>query len=89
MGWSYRKSLSFGPLRLNLSKSGVGYSVGVPGFRTGIRSDGRRYVRAGIPGTGLGYRAEGRAVQQAGCLMTIAALGAGAGSLAWALTRFA
>ena len=29
MGWYLRKSFSFGPLRLNLSKSGLGYSFGV------------------------------------------------------------
>ena len=33
MGFYIRKSLSAGPFRFNLSKSGVGVSVGVPGFR--------------------------------------------------------
>jgi Protein of unknown function (DUF4236) len=28
MGFFYRKSVNFGPFRVNLSKSGVGYSVG-------------------------------------------------------------
>ncbi len=28
MGLFYRKSVNFGPFRVNLSKSGVGYSVG-------------------------------------------------------------
>jgi len=32
MGFFYRKSLNFGPFRVNLSKSGVGYSVGGKGF---------------------------------------------------------
>ena len=31
MGWSWRRSKSFGPVRLNFSKSGVGVSVGVRG----------------------------------------------------------
>jgi hypothetical protein len=32
MGFFYRKSVNFGPFRVNLSKSGVGYSVGGRGF---------------------------------------------------------
>lgn len=44
-----------GPLRLNLSKAGVGLSVGVTGGRVGIRgSDGRLYLHAGREG--LYYR---------------------------------
>lgn len=56
MGFYYRKSVSVGPFRVNVSKSGVGYSVGGRGFRTGISGAGRRYTTFGIPGTGLGYR---------------------------------
>lgn len=37
MGFSYRKSVSLGPFRFNLSKSGVGMSTGIRGFRVGIR----------------------------------------------------
>lgn len=55
MGWSFRKSFSFGPLRVNLSKSGVGFSFGMPGLRAGMSSTGRKYVSAGIPGTGVRY----------------------------------
>jgi len=36
MGFVYRKSVSLGPFRVNLSKSGVGLSVGGKGFRTGL-----------------------------------------------------
>lgn len=43
MGWNLRRSVNFGPLRLNLSKSGVGYSVGVRGLRVGKDSAGRNY----------------------------------------------
>ena len=32
MGFSYRKSVNLGPFRVNLSKSGFGYSVGGRGF---------------------------------------------------------
>lgn len=33
MGFNFRKSVKIGPARVNLSKSGVGYSVGAGGFR--------------------------------------------------------
>jgi hypothetical protein len=29
MGWYFRRAIGFGPFRLNLSKSGLGWSVGV------------------------------------------------------------
>jgi hypothetical protein len=53
MAWRFRRSLKLGPLKLNLSKSGVGYSVGVRGFRVGKDAKGRSYTAASIPGTGL------------------------------------
>lgn len=56
MGWSFRRSVSFGPLRVNIGSRGVGYSIGGPGFRMGVRANGRRYVSSGIPGTGLRYQ---------------------------------
>lgn len=43
-------------LRLNLSKSGIGISAGVPGLRVGVDSRGKGYTNAGIPGTGLSVR---------------------------------
>jgi hypothetical protein len=42
MGLFYRKSVNFGPFRVNLSGSGVGYSVGGRGLRVGKSSRGRR-----------------------------------------------
>lgn len=33
MGFNFRKSIKVGPARVNLSKSGVGYSVGAGGLR--------------------------------------------------------
>lgn len=33
MGFNFRKSIKIGPARVNLSKSGVGYSVGAGGVR--------------------------------------------------------
>jgi hypothetical protein len=62
MGWYLRKSFSFGPLRLNLSKSGLGYSFGVKGARIGTGPRGnyihmgryglyyRQYFNPGTPG---------------------------------------
>jgi len=43
MAWGFRKSFGFGPFRLNLSKGGVGASVGVRGARVGINSRGKGY----------------------------------------------
>jgi hypothetical protein len=48
-----RKSISAGPFRFNLSKSGVGLSVGVKGLRVGTGPRGH-YVHAGLGG--LYYR---------------------------------
>src|ERR1039458_8253406 len=53
MGWYLRKSFSFGPLRLNLSKSGLGYSFGVKGARIGTGPRGN-YIHMGR--YGLYYR---------------------------------
>jgi hypothetical protein len=71
MGWSYRKSVNLGPFRVNLSKSGVGYSVGGKDFRVGVNPRGRRYEALTIPGTGLHYRSSGSEKargQASGCL---------------------
>jgi len=56
MPWYLRKSVSIGPVRFNLSKSGIGTSVGVKGFRVGIRPNGTSYLHAGR--YGLYYRQE-------------------------------
>jgi hypothetical protein len=76
MGWSYRKSASFGPFRINLSKSGIGYSVGGRGFRTGVSSRGRHYQSFSLPGTGIRYLSSSKQ----GCLVVLALL-SGIGSL--------
>jgi hypothetical protein len=41
---------------INLSKSGVGVSVGTKGLRAGIDSKRRLYTNASLPGTGLSWR---------------------------------
>ena len=55
MGWRFRKTVIQGPFRWNLSKKGIGWSLGVPGLRYGISSTGQQYVSVGIPGTGFYY----------------------------------
>lgn len=74
MGFYYRKSISLGPFRVNVGKSGVGYSVGVPGARTGVSSRGKRYTTFGLPGTGIGYRTSSSPTSGKGCLLIVIAL---------------
>ncbi len=71
MGFYYRKSVTIGPFRVNVGRSGVGYSIGGRGFRTGVSSQGRRYSTFSVPGTGLGYRAEHKGL---GCLLVAGVL---------------
>ncbi len=66
MGFYYRKSISAGPFRVNLGRSGIGYSIGGKGFRTGVSSRGRTYTNMSIPGTGIGYRAS-----RSGCMFAL------------------
>src|SRR5262245_24322162 len=47
MPWYFRKSFSIGPLRLNLSKRGLGWSAGVKGARLGVDASGKPYVGGG------------------------------------------
>ena len=70
MGWSFRKSARLGPFRVNLSKSGVGYSVGGRGFRVGTNAKGQRYSTFSIPGTGLRYQ---KNLPGSGCAVLLAA----------------
>jgi Protein of unknown function (DUF4236)/DnaJ domain len=49
VGWYFRRSIGFGPFRVNLSKSGIGWSVGVRGARVGTGPHGN-YVRIGRDG---------------------------------------
>lgn len=55
MGFKVRKSYKFGPAKINVSKSGVGYSVGGKGFRYTKKAGGGYRTTASIPGTGLSY----------------------------------
>ena len=83
MGWQFRKSVNLGPFRVNLSKSGIGYSLGGAGFRTGVSAGGRRYSSIGIPGTGLRYLKSGGG-PASGCLPVVVGL---IGLAAWGIRK--
>ena len=56
MGLRFRKSINIGKfLRINFSKSGIGYSVGVPGARLSRSAKGDTKTTYSIPGTGISY----------------------------------
>jgi hypothetical protein len=56
MGMRYRKSINLGGgFRINISKSGVGYSWGMKGFRYTKTARGTTRKTYSIPGTGLSY----------------------------------
>jgi tetratricopeptide (TPR) repeat protein len=57
MGFRLYKSVKLGKgVRLNLSKTGVGISAGVPGARYSVHSSGRTTKTVGVPGSGVSYR---------------------------------
>lgn len=55
MVFRYRKSKNFGPFRINLSKSGVGWSVGGKGFRYTKKANGGNRTTTSIPGSGISW----------------------------------
>jgi hypothetical protein len=57
MGLRFQRRIRIAPgVRLNLSKSGIGASVGRTGLRLGMDAKRREYFSAGLPGTGWSYR---------------------------------
>jgi hypothetical protein len=54
MGFYFRKSINLGIIRINFSKSGVGFSFGISGFRIVKPAKGKLYVQTGKKG--LYYR---------------------------------
>ena len=65
MGIRFRKSLSFGNgVRINLSKSGIGYSCGFRGVRFTKMSNGRNRSTFSIPSTGVSYVEESSSSKQ-------------------------
>ena len=64
MGFLIRRHLRLSKwLSLNLSKSGVGLSLGRPGAKLSVNPK-RARVQLGIPGTGIGYRRDVSLSQQ-------------------------
>lgn len=47
MGFYLKKTIKCGPLRFNLSNSGIGVSAGVKGLRAGVDGKGRTYIGGG------------------------------------------
>jgi hypothetical protein len=60
MAWNFRRSIRLGPLRVNLSRSGIGYSVGTRGVRVGRDARRRTYEQISIPKTGIYRRSYGK-----------------------------
>lgn len=59
MGFRFRKSINLGGgFKINLSKSGVGYSWGVKGARITKTARGTNRTTLSIPGTGISYTTE-------------------------------
>ena len=58
MGLRFRKSVKMGPVRVNFSKSGVGYSVGTKGYRVTKKANGGTRTTVSVPGTGISYVTE-------------------------------
>lgn len=50
MGLYFRRSFRLGPLRLNASRGGLGFSTGIKGARVGFDSRSRAYVHCGRGG---------------------------------------
>ena len=62
MGLRFRKSIKLGGgARINLSKSGVGFSLGTKGARLTQKSSGGTRSTLSIPGTGISYVKDSRA----------------------------
>ena len=55
MGLRFRKSKKIGGVRVNFSKSGIGYSVGTKGFRVTKKANGGTRTTVSAPGTGISY----------------------------------
>lgn len=53
MSWSYRKSFGSGPFRVNFSKSGISYSMGVKGARVNV---GPKGTFVSLSAHGITYR---------------------------------
>lgn len=59
MALSIRKQIKMGPVNVNLSKSGIGWSIGGKGFRRTYAASGKVKNTVSIPGTGVSYSTTG------------------------------
>ena len=60
MGFRFRKTFGKGPLKMTVSKSGVGYSVGSKAFRVTKKAGGGTRTTASIPSTGISYTTDSK-----------------------------
>lgn len=75
MGMRFRKSINLGGgARLNLSKSGIGASVGGKGFRVTKKAGGGTRTTASIPGTGISYVKDSKKSGEAGAKSAVSAV---------------
>lgn len=59
MGFRFRKSINLGGgFKVNISKSGVGYSWGTKGVRYTKTASGKKRTTMSLPGTGISYVSE-------------------------------
>ena len=59
MGLIFKKSIKVGPLKINFSKSGVGYSIGNKKVRHTRTATGKTYNTINL-GNGLSYRTKSK-----------------------------
>jgi hypothetical protein len=62
----YKRVNLGGGIHLNISKTGVGLSAGIPGARYSVHSSGRTTRTVGLPGSGLYYRKDSYAKRPGG-----------------------
>lgn len=55
MGFRFRKQIKMGPVRVTLSKAGVGTSIGAAGMRFTRKASGKTQTTYSVPGTGMSY----------------------------------
>lgn len=61
MGFRFKKSFNLGKgLKINLSKHGIGYSIGTKGVRVTKTAKGTTRKTLTLPGTGLSYVTESK-----------------------------
>lgn len=66
MGLRFRKSINLGGgAKINLSKSGVGYSIGTKGARITKKASGGSKTTLSVPGTGISYVKESKGKRKA------------------------